>query len=77
MDADEICAIAFEAGRQMRNACQAIPERCGALVAVTSDQDECKQILAKEIRMILENLSDSLKKISSTEKGQKTDGRND
>jgi predicted site-specific integrase-resolvase len=60
---DEIKRIGFEAAKQFKEHAMAIPERCAAILAVTDDQEECKRILQKEIRIILENLSDSLKGI--------------
>jgi phage terminase Nu1 subunit (DNA packaging protein) len=61
--ADEVEIVGFEAGRQIRDACLAIPDRCAALVKHAKDENEVKQILTKEIRLILENLADRLEKI--------------
>ncbi len=50
----------FEAGRQTRDQCQAIPDRVAALVAAESDTFECRKILQTEIDYILEGLSSVL-----------------
>jgi len=55
---------AFEAGRQVKEGCLAIADRCAPLVAVTSDPNECKNILNREITYILENLAAALEKIN-------------
>ena len=60
IDADEIKRVGFEAGKQIKEHCLAIPDRCAPLVAATSDAHECKMVLVKEITYILENLSNAL-----------------
>lgn len=52
---------AFEAGRLIRDQCQNIPIRIGALVASESGTFECEEILRKEINFVLEDLADQLK----------------
>jgi len=60
---EDMKRLAFEAGKQIKEHCLAIPDRCGPLVAANSDAFECKQILLEEINIALENLSEVLKKI--------------
>ena len=60
---EDMKRLAFEAGKQIKEHCLAIPDRCGPLVAANSDAFECKQILLEEITMALENLSEVLRKI--------------
>jgi len=69
---DEIQKVAFECGRQVKDGCLAIADRCASLVAVASDADECKQILNREIRIILENLANSLAVLGEGEDREKT-----
>ena len=56
----EIQRVGFEAGKQVKEGCLAIPDRCASLVAASSDTHECKMILTKEITYILENLANAL-----------------
>lgn len=56
----EVKRVGFEMGKQIKEQCLAIPDRCAPLVAARSDAFECKKILTKEITFILQNLSDSL-----------------
>jgi len=61
LDAAEVANDAFNAGRMIRNQITSIPDRCAPLVAAESSQFECKQILLKEINIILEGLSTTIK----------------
>ena len=60
INVDEVKRIGFEAGKQIKEGCLSIPDRCAPLVAACSDSFECKKILLKEISYILENLSNAL-----------------
>lgn len=53
----------FEIGRQVKDGCLSIPDRCAPLVASTEDIHECKQILSREITYILENLANAVSAI--------------
>jgi len=57
----EVSESAFRAGRLIKEQLGSIPDRCAPLVAVESDQFECKQILLKEINHILNDLSEKLR----------------
>lgn len=59
--ANDVEKKGFEAARQIRDQCLAIPDRCCALVAAESDSFACKQILLNEINYILEQISDGFK----------------
>ncbi len=50
----------FDCGRLIRDQCQNIPTRIGALVAAESDTFECEKILKKEINFVLEDLASAL-----------------
>lgn len=60
INVDEVKRVGFEAGKQIKDSCLAIPDRCAPLVAACSDAFKCKEILLKEISYILENLSSAL-----------------
>ncbi len=51
---------AFSAGLTIREGLESIADRCAPLVAATSDQFECREILAKEINHILNGMADAL-----------------
>jgi len=50
----------FNLGRQVRDQCLAIADRCSPLVAAEEDPFQCKQILLKEISYILDELSNTI-----------------
>ena len=60
VDLDRVKKIAYETGRQVKEGCLSIADRCAPLVAATTDTNECKQILNREITYILENLANAL-----------------
>ena len=60
IDADVVKRESFSAGLQIREGLESIADRCAPLVAATSDQFECREILAKEINHILTGLADLL-----------------
>jgi len=55
---------AFNTGRQIKEQCLSIADRCSPLVAAESDAFQCKQILLTEINYILEELSNALRVVS-------------
>lgn len=58
--ASDVDREAFRAGAMIREGLESIAERCAPLVAATSDQFECREILYKEISFILNHLADTL-----------------
>ena len=56
----KLVKVADAAGRQIKEQCLAIADRCSPLVAAENDQFICKQILLKEINYILDGISKML-----------------
>lgn len=61
IDADVVKRESFADALLVREQLESIPDRCAPLVAASSDQFECREILAKEINYILYGLSDAYK----------------
>jgi hypothetical protein len=61
IDAELVERQAFEAGRSIRDAVQAIPDRTAPLLAAESEPFQIKQILNKEIYHVLENLAETIR----------------
>ena len=53
--------VAFESSRRIRDALLQIPDRIAALVAVESDQFECRRVIKTEIDHILRGLADAFR----------------
>ena len=60
ISAEAVDKQAFEAGRQIRDSLQAIPDRCSAQCAAETDKFKIKQILLTEINFILTGLSEKI-----------------
>ena len=60
LDAQLVEKEAFQAARTVRDSLQNIPDRVASLLASLSDANQIYDILAKEIRTVLEGLADHL-----------------
>lgn len=60
LDGEETYHHLFDIARRVRDQCLAIADRCAPLVAVKTEQHECREILLQEIRYVLDGLKSDL-----------------
>ena len=53
---EEVRDAAFKEGRRLRDAIMAVPDRLASLVAAETDPAKCREMIAKELRLVLEGL---------------------
>lgn len=71
VEVQEIGRELFKLARQARDAFENIPSRISALLAAERDEHKIKDLLSKEIRQILWDLSEGSKKLTESKEAKK------